>query len=439
MKKEYKKALELLNESGMKQAQIADELDISLAIVKKLSQLNKLYKQVEDKELLAKVQDLNFKALELNYLTHMNALGEVMENINEKSTRNEIRSVCEKINYKRLKELEELKEKQCRVESELRKVENSIQAKINTIDFYEGVIRNIKISYEWAKEVLKDFDEVAAACVYSKYMAVRFENDVFGKKRPMLALRIILSKRQWQELKRKGIISYYRYDFFHTINEIVKIGDFIDYMYSKKKKTEEIGNIKIEKDKQDDVDYYRSKIKEAEMEIISLNEKLSNLKRLETVNNLQDEIKRIESKENKNVKRVKKIVPIKIEDYLFKMNNVIVEGVKIETVILNKDCKLKFYIRDNCSREEFLDYSGYVSESILYEKMHDTYSVDKFQKLKRYADYIIIAIDMGYPILKMYTLKIDNEEIAKKYEIEREKKQYIQYLLGLEMTKKFLY
>lgn len=49
MKKEYKKALELLNESGMKQAQIADELDISLAIVKKLSQLNKLYKQVEDK------------------------------------------------------------------------------------------------------------------------------------------------------------------------------------------------------------------------------------------------------------------------------------------------------------------------------------------------------------------------------------------------------
>ena len=78
MKKEYKKALELLNESGMKQAQIADELDISLAIVKKLSQLNKLYKQVEDKELLAKVQDLNFKALELNYLTHMNALGEVM-------------------------------------------------------------------------------------------------------------------------------------------------------------------------------------------------------------------------------------------------------------------------------------------------------------------------------------------------------------------------
>lgn len=255
----------------------------------------------------------------------------------------------------------------------------------------------------------------------------------------MLALRIILSKRQWQELKRKGIISYYRYDFFHTINEIVKIGDFIDYMYSKKKKTEEIGNIKIEKDKQDDVDYYRSKIKEAEMEIISLNEKLSNLKRLETVNNLQDEIKRIESKENKNVKRVKKIVPIKIEDYLFKMNNVIVEGVKIETVILNKDCKLKFYIRDNCSREEFLDYSGYVSESILYEKMHDTYSVDKFQKLKRYADYIIIAIDMGYPILKMYTLKIDNEEIAKKYEIEREKKQYIQYLLGLEMTKKFLY
>ena len=71
--------------------------------------------------------------------------------------------------------------------------------------------------------------------------------------------------------------------------------------------------------------------------------------------------------------------------------------------------------------------------------MHDTYSVDKFQKLKRYADYIIIAIDMGYPILKMYTLKIDNEEIAKKYEIEREKKQYIQYLLGLEMTKKFLY
>ena len=46
---------------------------------------------------------------------------------------------------------------------------------------------------------------------------------------------------------------------------------------------------------------------------------------------------------------------------------------------------------------------------------------------------------MGYPILKMYTLKIDNEEIAKKYEIEREKKQYIQYLLGLEMTKKFLY
>ena len=34
MKKEYKKALELLNESGMKQAQIADELDISLAIVK---------------------------------------------------------------------------------------------------------------------------------------------------------------------------------------------------------------------------------------------------------------------------------------------------------------------------------------------------------------------------------------------------------------------
>ena len=168
MKKEYKKALELLNESGMKQAQIADELDISLAIVKKLSQLNKLYKQVEDKELLAKVQDLNLKALELNYLTHMNALGEVMENINEKSTRNEIRSVCEKINYKRLKELEELKEKQCRVESELRKVENSIQAKINTIDFYEGVIRNIKISYEWAKEVLKDFDEVAAAYVYNK-------------------------------------------------------------------------------------------------------------------------------------------------------------------------------------------------------------------------------------------------------------------------------
>ena len=73
----YAKALELLENKSLKQIEIAQKLNISLDIVKKLSQLNKIYNITSDEELLLKIKKLNFKALELKHLKYTDTLSDV--------------------------------------------------------------------------------------------------------------------------------------------------------------------------------------------------------------------------------------------------------------------------------------------------------------------------------------------------------------------------
>ena len=66
----YNEVLELLKSKSLKQSEIADKLNISLDMVKKLSQLNKIYSITDDEDLLLKIKELNFKAIELKYLKY---------------------------------------------------------------------------------------------------------------------------------------------------------------------------------------------------------------------------------------------------------------------------------------------------------------------------------------------------------------------------------
>ena len=98
----YAKALELLENKSLKQIEIAQKLNISLDIVKKLSQLNKIYNITSDEELLLKIKKLNFKALELKHLKYTDTLSDVLNDLDKDSSRSEIRKAC--INANNLKE-----------------------------------------------------------------------------------------------------------------------------------------------------------------------------------------------------------------------------------------------------------------------------------------------------------------------------------------------
>lgn len=104
----YANAMKLLESGNFKQSEIAEQLNISLDIVKKLSQLSKIYKITNDEELLNSIKELNFKALELKHLKYKDTLGEVLGSLNKSSSRDEIKQAC--INANNLK-LEDLKKK----------------------------------------------------------------------------------------------------------------------------------------------------------------------------------------------------------------------------------------------------------------------------------------------------------------------------------------
>ena len=133
----YADAMKLLESGNFKQSEIAEQLNISLDIVKKLSQLSKIYKITDDKELLNLIKELNFKALELKHLKYKDTLGEVLGNLNKSSSRDEIKQAC--IDANNLK-LEDLK-KNTKDKSDIEK----------KIEYYEGLkkyeeerIRNIE-------------------------------------------------------------------------------------------------------------------------------------------------------------------------------------------------------------------------------------------------------------------------------------------------------
>jgi hypothetical protein len=425
MKEEYKKGLDLLNESKMKQSQIASTLGISLDMVKKLSQLNKLYEKIEDEDLLNRVKKLNFKALELNYLKYIDTLEDAMKNINEKSTRGDIKQVCEKENNKREEEIKELKTKQIAVYRDVKSLEQEIQRKFDSIKFHERKLSKVKGTYEFLEKIIQEVDETAAAYAYNKYIRVKLMYEKYlYEYNGIFILDARISKKRWEELTKKGIIGYYQnsyYSNYSKTTQINKVKSFINFMYSEKRKSEEVGPIEIEKDKQRDIAQVQREIQRLELEITHLNEKIYNLKNIDGV---QEKIEKKISNKNKHIKKARKILFIPKEDIIAEIRDIVIEEVKIDTVVLDKKHRIVFYIKDRCP----------------HEKIYDKYDTEKYLKLRNYADEVKIKIDTdsSCEFLETYIIGRD-EEIAKKYKIETEKKKYIQYLLALDMSKKFLY
>ena len=150
----YANAMKLLESGNFKQSEIAEQLNISLDIVKKLSQLSKIYKITNDEELLNSIKELNFKALELKHLKYKDTLGEVLGSLNKSSSRDEIKQACINANNLKLEDLKKNTKVRCDIEKKIERYENLKKNEEERIRHIEFRIKEIENKYGFLEKIL---------------------------------------------------------------------------------------------------------------------------------------------------------------------------------------------------------------------------------------------------------------------------------------------
>lgn len=444
----YAEALELLESKSLKQSEIAKRLNISLDIVKKLSQLNKIYNITDDKELISKIKELNFKALELKHLKYDDELSSVLDKLDKYSSRTEIKNACIQANHskeediKKVKELKDNSDKEIKSEiSRKRSLEINIRNLESKKEEIEIVFNNIEIG-------LENLDPILAALVYNKYITVR--NVERGYQEwylyPVVKQGVKISKADWDYMQRNKIVERIwkrGYEWNYAINRILNIKEFAEYI-GKNKRRNNVTELELDKDRAELLKEKDDKIKMHKRAISECDKKIEAIKNSDVFN--LDLYKETGDTLTTYKKWVSKRNRIKLKKGTSFIRDVVIDGIKLDTIELDEDNNVIVHIKDIMH-----------AKTRIPGEIAKRYSRGKFQKLRKIAKYIMIHVEVknpynSYPyncIVPLHDLKTWATEsgveiktdIFDDYEdkVVVTKEDELRYLIALDMSKKFLY
>lgn len=447
----YNEVLELLKSKSLKQSEIADKLNISLDMVKKLSQLNKIYSITDDEDLLLKIKELNFKAIELKYLKYADELGSVLDKLDKDSSRDEIKKVCIDANNskdKHLRKVKELKDNSDRaIESEISR-KKTYEMNISSI---ENRNKQIEIAFNNIEYVLKDLDPVLAALVYNRYITVKNVQRLYGEWGiyPVVKNDVKISKEDWDYMQRSNIVERIwkqGYQWPYAINIILDVKGFAEYI-GKNKRKNNVTELELYKDRDKLLKEKNNEIKMYKRNIFECNGKIESIKNSDIFNvDLEKETGDI-LPTYKN--QINKYDRIKFEEGSIYIKNVVIDGIKLDTVTLDKDNDITILMKDTIK-----------ANGDIYKEIAKRYTNENYQKLRRIAKYVVIDLEIIYDYETFYhtqhkrvpvhnlknwcnrfiDLEIENI-LFNDYEDEVEAKgeDELMYLIALDMSKKFLY
>ncbi|MBP3932081.1 MAG: hypothetical protein J6D47_21225 [Peptostreptococcaceae bacterium] len=447
----YAKALELLESKSLKQSEIAEKLNISLDIVKKLSQLNKIYNITDDEELLLKIKELNFKALELKHLKYADELRVVLDKLDKHSSRVEIKNACIQANNskdKHIKDIKKLKDNSDRaIESELSR-KNSFEVNIRRLKYKK---EEIEVVFNNIERGLKDLDPTLAALVYNRYITVQNVNRDYQEwfLYPVVRKGAKISGADWKYMERNKIVERIwkqGSQWSYAINIILNVEEFAKYV-GKNKRRNNVTELELDKDRATWLKEKDDQIKMYKRDISECDNKIEAIKNSDAFNLDLDKESRDTLTTYKN--QIYKRSPIKVAGEI-SIRNIVIDDTKLDVVALDKDNNIVVLIKDTMK-----------ADGSIYNQIAKRYTNERFQNIRRIAKQVFIILDIMYddfifPYTDRIRIPVHNlkdwykkymhdskleEEIFKDYkdEVEAKCEDELRYLIALDMSKKFLY
>lgn len=444
----YINAMKLLESGEFKQKDIARNLNISIDIVKKLSQLNKIYKITNNDRLLNIIKDLNFNALELRYLKYEGSLEDVLLSLNKNSSRLEVRQACIKANELKNDELQQLRIDQAKLEREKEyntSLKNAAERDLKRIIYR---IEELEDKYYYLEKILSRIDYDLASFIYNRYIELKLMESDSKSWFLEFSIRrgVKIANEDWNYLTSNGIVerawrsSWNGYNY--AINKILSVEKFIDYMSKYKTKRSKITDLELLKDKACDLKKRDLEKKEKELDIAR------NSKRIEELNN---EIKEINTKRDMIIGKMlvtysnyadggySKGGIRRVRDDSIYLDNVIVDDINLDRIVLEKSGHVTIYIKDKFKVDD---------NTNIDKVIFDRYSCVRFQKLRELASKVIIVStiisEFGFNCNRNIDLnKLEDIYFEEKNNyrdvVEAIREEELLYILGLELSKRFLY
>ena len=443
----YANAMKLLESGNFKQSEIAEQLNISLDIVKKLSQLSKIYKITNDEELLNSIKELNFKALELKHLKYKDTLGEVLGSLNKSSSRDEIKQACINANNLKLEDLKKNTKDRSDIEKKIERYENLKKYEEERIRHIEFRIKEIENKYGFLEKIFEDVDPGLAAFVYNRYIEIKLietEPNSWGLEYSTKRDAKI-TRDNWDHLVRCGIVErrwrtgYSGYSY--ALNTILDIRKFVEYMSKFKTKRTKVTELELEIDRTRALKKREIEIKEIETNIsqydMEINELTKNLNKLDL--SMEKERTNILPTYKREVYKYNGIRTARQGDLY--LDNVFIDNIKIDRLFLDEDGHVTIYIKDKINLKNDADKA---------KAIFNKYSDSKFQLLRKMARTVIIVISIktsqGYTYIENIELNKLRELLPKTMEVDNyidevevTREDELLHLIGLNLSKKFLY
>ena len=443
----YANAMKLLESGNFKQSEIAEKLNISLDMVKKLSQLSKIYKITNDKELLNTIKELNFKALELKHLKYKDALGEVLGSLNKSSSRDEIKQTC--INANNLKEegFKKNKKDRCDIEKQIERQISLKESKEKRIRDIEFRIEEIESKYGFLEKVFENVDPTVASFVYNRYIEIKLmeTESHYWLLEYSTKKGAKITGADWDYLIRNNIVErrwrtgYSGYSY--ALNKILNVTRFVEYMGKYKTKRTKVTELELDRDRTRALKHRNAEIEEMKEEKSIYDKKIKELtKHLNKLDlSMEKERGNILHTYKRSISKNSGIRNARHGD-LF-LDNVFIDNIKIDRMFLEEDGYVTIYIKDKINLKNDEDK---------YKVIFNRYSNSEFQKLREMARTVIIVISIktshGYTYIENIELNKLRELLPKimevndyRDEVEVTREDELLHLIGLNLSKKFLY
>lgn len=203
----------MLDESSMKQKKIAKKLNTSLDKVKRVSRLRNLRnaakENISENEYL-KLIDLGFNALTLSTLTRKNdwyGVSEILQNVNEGTTRRELQLLIQALNEKRKR---------------IRVMEDNISSKLNKLEQKEEQLKKAEIEINnTERRILEETSFLKKYDAETRNFFLEHLGLYYGE--------LVLAKRldsRWQRLLReRKALEYHEDKYIWKVKNLDKIAD----------------------------------------------------------------------------------------------------------------------------------------------------------------------------------------------------------------------
>lgn len=325
----------MLKESNYKkQGMIAEECDITIDMVRKLSQVSRFYLLANTEQELEKMKSLQFKVIELKYLEYLNLLPVLLNKMTDKTSRKEVQRWCQSAN--RLldwkgKEMEQAYKSMVQTEIRIGFIQEKLPALQEESSAY-------KTAYNDLKKALSELDPDKASVVYNEYLTIKHGSlSGNGKCSCYVVLKTRLEYSHWSYLKKNNVIQYVKDSQLYE-TEVLNLRRFTEYMYKKTEVPKQKQKMQLNADCKRKLEEYEEMISSKEQELEKCQANLLRYK--------ESLINRIEKVPNPYYRpRTKKIkmIPLVLDRKNTVLNDLQIGGKKIEEVQISPAGEIKLY------------------------------------------------------------------------------------------------